>query len=270
MTFRSLSNSSQQFNALAPHYDELMDVVPYAMWAEYVLLLCDAVEHKPRRLLDCACGTGNVSFELSHLGLEVTGVDIAPGMIAVAQGKVTQEAGQPVFLEADLTEFELQTTFDTATCLYDSLNYILDPEALEAAFANIAHHLEPGGIFVFDMNSVFALTTGLFTQNNHDSRKNLQYDWTAHFDTETRVTSVEMRFERSGPLGRKEKFSELHQERAYELSEVTGMLERTGWQLLRIFDAYTLNRIHDASERWFFVAQKGENERESCAGTDFR
>lgn len=247
--------SPSQFTELAPHYDELMQVVPYDHWVEYVLLLCEVADHRPRRVLDCACGTGNLSFELASNGFEVTGVDIAPAMIQVARQKSKHHVYEIDFHEGDLTSFHLDKQFDTATCLYDSLNYILDPLKLEAAFGRIAAHLEPGGYFIFDLNSPYALTEDLFTQYNRDPRKDLHYDWKAKYDPATHVTSVAMQFTRQTPSG-VQHFTETHRERAYELEDVEGMLARTGWEPPRIFDAYTLNRPHGKSERWFFLVKK--------------
>jgi ubiquinone/menaquinone biosynthesis C-methylase UbiE len=248
--------SASQFTALAPHYDELMQVVPYDAWVDYVLLLFSLVEHDPKKLLDCACGTGNVSFELSKAQIEVTGVDIAPEMIAVAQQKAVELNDTSRFIEANLATFELNEKFDSATCLYDSLNYILDPETLRAAFERIHHHLEPGGVFVFDMNSDYALTADLFTQANFDPKKPLNYDWQATHDAQTRITSVEMSFSRREPDGTISQFRETHRERAYSMEEVQEMLKSTGWEILKIFDAYTINLPHETSERWFFVVRK--------------
>ncbi len=252
--------NDSQFTALAPHYDELMQVVPYDAWVDYVLLLFSTVEHDPKKLLDCACGTGNVSFELSKSKIEVTGVDIAPDMIAVARQKARQIGDETRFFEADLSIFDLGERFDSATCLYDSLNYILDPETLRAAFARINAHLETGGVFVFDMNSDYALQADLFTQSNLDPQRDLHYDWQATYDAKTRITSVAMRFERRDEDGGTSVFTETHRERAYLWEEIGEMLAATGWELLKTFDAYTLNLPHKTSERWFFVARKiGEN-----------
>ncbi len=248
--------TDSQFTALAPHYDELMQVVPYDAWVDYVLLLFSTVEHDAKKLLDCACGTGNVSFELAKCEIEVTGVDIAPDMIAVAREKAANLLGKTRFHCADLADFDLGEKFDSATCLYDSLNYILDPALLRASFERIHQHLNDGGVFVFDMNSDFALTSDLFTQSNLDPLKNLHYDWQATYDAATKITSVAMRFERREVDGGTRIFTETHRERAYELDEIHAMLRETGWDLLKTFDAYTLNLPHKESERWFFVARK--------------
>ncbi len=248
--------SDSQFTSLAPHYDELMQVVPYDAWVDYVLLLFSTVNHDAKKLLDCACGTGNVSFELAKCEIEVTGVDIAPEMIRVAKEKAAHLGSKTRFIEADLSTFDLGETFDSATCLYDSLNYILEPATLRAAFGRIAAHLETGGVWVFDMNSDYALQADLFTQSNLDPLKNLHYEWQATYDQATKITSVSMRFERRNEDGGTQIFRETHRERAYTLEEIGAMLQETGWELLKTYDAYTLNLPHKASERWFFVARK--------------
>jgi ubiquinone/menaquinone biosynthesis C-methylase UbiE len=248
-----------QFGDLAPHYDELMQVVPYDDWAEYVLTLFSYAEHTPRRVLDCACGTGNISFELARRGMEVVGVDLSTRMIEVAQDKLqdwTSSDILPRFLQGDLSDFDLGETFDSATCLYDSLNYILEPQKLQDAFVCIARHIEPGGVFVFDMNSEHALSADLFSQCNFNPRKQLHYDWRASFDPATRVCSVTMKFEKHNGNGQTEVFTEMHRERAYSLDEVKAMLAAAGLDLLYDFDAYTLNRPHNRSERWYFVARR--------------
>ena len=248
--------SPTQFTALAPHYDELMQIVPYDAWADYVLLLFQIAEHDPQKLLDGACGTGNVSFELARSKIEVVGVDIAPAMIEVAQQKARESVLPIRFVEADLTSFDLGEQFDCATCLYDSLNYILEPSALQNAFAGFARHVQSGGVLVFDMNTPLALTADLFTQRSFDTRKALQYDWRAAYNPQTKITEVAMSFERKDADGVAHKFSETHRERAYERAEVEAMLRATGWEILKIYDAYTINPPHEKSERWFWVARR--------------
>ena len=249
------TEDTTQFGTLATHYDELMQVVPYDDWAEYVLTLFAYAEFRPARVLDCACGTGNISYELAERGMEVVGVDISAPMIEVAQQKLNTwrcpapEIVKPRFFEGDLSNFDLGETFDSATCLYDSLNYILEPEKLQAAFECIARHVEPNGVFVFDMNSEHALTADLFSQASYNPEKRLHYNWRASFDNSSRVCTVHMHFQKMSAEGQVEKFQEVHRERAYSLEEVRAMLNNTGWQVLYEFDAYSLNRPHDRSER---------------------
>ncbi len=261
--------TDSQFGPLAPYYDELMDIVPYEAWVDYVSTLFLLADHEPSRVLDAACGTGNVSFKMARRGWNVTGVDLSSAMIEVAQAKAQNLAPRdvpphflagdffpaPRFICDDLTTFDLNEAFDSATCLYDSLNYIIEPEKLQLAFARIAAHVEQGGVFVFDMNSDWAFKADLFTQSNLDLRRDLNYEWRADFDPESRICSVHMMFRRRAN-GVTQTFYETHRERAYEREEVETMLRETGWDLLRSFDAYTLNPPHARSERWYFLARR--------------
>ena len=83
------------FVEIAPLYDMLMTGVPYTEWIVYLRKLLDERKARPRQVLDLACGTGNVSELLAGEGFAVTGVDIAPGMIAQARRK-RQEQGLPI------------------------------------------------------------------------------------------------------------------------------------------------------------------------------
>lgn len=245
-----------QYTSLAPYYDELMAAVPYQGWVEYVELLLSLEDHQARRVLDCACGTGNVSFLLEAQGYEVTGVDLSQAMIQVALAKAQTRHSGVRFLQRDLAALDLAERFDTATCLYDSLNYVLEAEHLQAVFVAIARHLEPGGIFIFDMNSEYSFEADLFSQQSRDARKALQYDWRAEFDAVTRICTVSMDFRKRLPDGSICLFHEVHQEKAYRLDDVKQYLRGAGLKPLRVFDAYTLNRPYAQSERWYFVAQR--------------
>ena len=252
-----------QFEDLSPFYDELMDGVPYASWVEYVQLLWDVHGCSPRRVLDAACGTGNVSFELARQGYDVLGVDLSPSMVASAQAKQGADPGlcgpgSARFLAGDLRSFDVGERFEAATCLYDSLNYILEPEGLGQTFERVAWHMEPGGVWVFDMNAPWAFEANLFTQSSRDPRKALHYSWQADFDSASRICTVHMLFEKAGRTGDEpaRTFRETHRERAYEMGEVLPLLEGAGWKLERAYDAYTLNPTHKKSERWYFVARK--------------
>lgn len=247
-----------QFTDLTPYYDELMQDVPYEAWVEYVRLLFEIAQCKPNTILDCACGTGNVSFALAAYNYDVTGIDLSAGMIARAQAKL-DGLNTPLplkFSQADLTTFQLDHIFDAATCLYDSFNYILDPEKLKAAFGRIAAHIHPGGVFVFDMNTPWAFEANLFSQQNRDPKLNLHYHWQADYDASTRICEVQMKFERKSQNGEMLRFSEVHRERAYDLEHVLEMLAHTGWKNVRPYDAYSLNAPHKRSERWYFLAER--------------
>lgn len=249
---------TNQFTSLAPYYDELMSHVPYHKWVDYVLKICKRHKHTPQRILDCACGTGNVTYELARRGFEATGVDISQDMIDIARGKSTFAAPTPRFFQADLSEMNLTPEtgyqFDTITCLYDSLNYLTRPELLQQAFARIRQHILPNGLFIFDMNAPYAFETDMFTQSDLSPSRQLRYDWVAHFDRQTRLCTVDMTYYRRMEDGTSLRFQETHCERSYSMIEIVQFLNAAGWQLVESFDSYRLVPPHARSERWYFVA----------------
>jgi SAM-dependent methyltransferase len=101
-----------------------------------------------RTVLELACGTGSI---LAHLrgSHEVAGVDLSPDMLAIARAKVPGVE----LVEGDMTSIRLGRTFDAVLCLYDAINHLTAFEDWELVFDTAVAHLEPGGVFVFDMNS---------------------------------------------------------------------------------------------------------------------
>ena len=131
------SNQPATFGPVAPYYDELMSGVPYQFWVDYIKNVWRRHSRVPQSILDVACGTGTVSRLLTRLGYRVAGVDLSQGMIDIAKEKASAEALDIDFRCQDAAEIDLGgQTFDAAISLFDSLNYILDPERLQAAFAN--------------------------------------------------------------------------------------------------------------------------------------
>lgn len=261
------SEFQNQFTSLAPYYDELMAHVPYSAWVDYVLKICKRYKHSPKQVLDCACGTGNVSFELASRGFEVVGVDFSQEMIDVARHKSTFTPGilskstfsktsKPEFVQSDLCIMELEHQFDTITCLYDSLNYLTTPQMLQKAFGQISKYLKSDGLFIFDMNAPYAFETDMFTQSDHHPRQKLQYDWVAHYDRQSRLCHVEMIYLRREDNGEVTQFRETHCERSYTMEEIQGYLQASDLRLLESFDSYRLAPPHAQSERWYFVAGK--------------
>ncbi|MCS6829175.1 MAG: class I SAM-dependent methyltransferase [Armatimonadota bacterium] len=245
------------FTLIAPYYDELMHNVPYDFWVRYVHELIDRYRLKVRSVLDLACGTGNVAMRLAKMGYEVWGVDISAPMVAEARAKA-QAAGLNIPYEVqDAAQLQLPKQFDLVLSLFDSLNYILLPERLQEAFQRVYAHLQPGGAFVFDVNTEYALREGLFDQDNLGSRRQLLYRWKSRYDEDTKICTVEMEFWLRNEKGEViQHFVEMHRQRAYGLDELTRMLRQAGFDYARAFHAYTLQPPRETTDRAFFVATK--------------
>jgi ubiquinone/menaquinone biosynthesis C-methylase UbiE len=232
-----------------------MDSVPYRAWVDYVELLVVKFRGQPRHVLDLACGTGNVGLELARRGFQVTGVDRSAGMLAEARRKAQAEGLAAEFLQQDMTALDLPPKFDLCVCLYDSLNYILEPEGLQRAFHGVAGVLRPQGLFIFDLNTEFALAMNLFTQRDLDPQTEVKYDWYSEYDSATHLCRVQMKFY-VAEEGRLREFQEVHLERAYGLEEVQRMLRQAGFTPLALYDAFSFKKPRNTSDRVYFVARR--------------
>jgi SAM-dependent methyltransferase len=144
------------YEALAPHYDAFTAHHDYARWTTTLEGLARAHGLRGRRLLDVACGTGKSFLPFLDRGYEVSACDISPRMVALAAAK----AGDRARLEVhDMRTLPRMGAFDLVCCLDDSVNYALGADELEATFAGLARNLAPGGVVVFDANSLFAYRT---------------------------------------------------------------------------------------------------------------
>ncbi|HLJ55895.1 MAG TPA: class I SAM-dependent methyltransferase [Chthonomonadaceae bacterium] len=247
----------KQFVEVAPLYDKLMHDVPYPSWMRYLKEHLDQASLSPTSVLDLACGTGNVSELLAREGHEVVGADISEAMIAAARDKAAA-AGLPIrYSVQDAAELSLPgCQFDLCVSLFDSLNYVLDPERLQMAFARVFAHLRPGGLFLFDMNSEYALMNHFFDQSNRAADAELRYDWVSEYYPETRRCRIAMQFWHRQADGSDRKFHEEHWQFAYREEEVAAMLERAGFTAVRAYQAYTLRPAHRLTDRIFYSAKR--------------
>lgn len=253
----SQPDTDAQFHRIAPLYDELMHDVPYYRWAEYLDELLLARRATPRRVLDLACGTGNMSEIFAAKGWRVFGVDIAPDMIHQARLKARERGLNIQYFTQDAAELTLpETDLDLCVSLFDSLNYVVSPQRLDCAMRRVAAHLSPGALFIFDMNSEFALRNKFFDQNNLDTDAPLRYDWKSEYFPDSRLCRIHMKFTYRYDNGKETAFEEEHWQYAYREREVVQMLDRSGFDEIKTFQAYTHRPASRSSDRIFYVARR--------------
>ena len=143
------------YEVLAAAYDHLTSDVDYESTASSVVDLLRRNGVKDGIVLDLACGTGTLSYLLAEEGYEVIGVDASAEMLSVAEQKRDSRSTytQPIFIMQDMRELDLYGTVDACICMLDSVNYITVPENLLEVFRRVHLFLNPGGIFLFDINT---------------------------------------------------------------------------------------------------------------------
>ena len=251
---------ADSFALIAPHYDALMATVPYARWADYVSQLAALSQRlisPGTSLLDLATGTGSVALEFAARGCTVVGIDLSEPMLVEARCKAQERQLKAEFICSDLADFRMSATFDHGICLYDSLNYITDPDSLKRAFANIWKALETGGLLIFDVNTVHALEAELFTQRSIEGAA-VRYDWVSKYDPKARISSIKMHFEI--PTDDRE-FTVVHRQRAYTDAELRSFMHHAGFTDIRSYGAYQISPPTPMSDRVFYVARAVERKK---------
>jgi SAM-dependent methyltransferase len=141
----------EAYDALAPFYDALTAEYEYERWLSQIEAIALEAGLSGRRVLDVGCGTGKGFMPLVRRGYEVTACDLCPAMAERARARAGDAAE---VLVADVRELPELGSFDLITCLDDVLNYLTTEAELAAGFAGIARNLRPGGLLVFDLNSL--------------------------------------------------------------------------------------------------------------------
>lgn len=136
------------YDVLAADYDAVTGDA--AAEAALVRTIIERRHGQAATLLDVACGTGAVTAELART-YHVSGLDISPGMLAVARAKLP--SGTPLYL-ADMAGFELTARFDAIVCAYQGINHLPGFPAWESFFGRAADHLNSRGVFVFDIATI--------------------------------------------------------------------------------------------------------------------
>ena len=244
------------YEFLAGCYDELTTDVGYRSWAGYLEKHFARAGIPVRTVLDLACGTGSLTWELARRGYEMIGVDRSEEMLAQANEKGEDFTGErPIFLHQSMDKLDLYGTIDACVCCLDSVNYVTRPAQLERAFARVHLCLMPGGIFVFDINTpekLRALDGQVFLDETEDA----YCVWRAEYSKRRRVCTYAMDLFRLTPAGLWERGEELHEEYAYEPDELEEMLRRAGFHHIRRYSDRKLRAPRPGEERIFFRARK--------------
>jgi SAM-dependent methyltransferase len=144
------------YEQIAPVYDDFTAHHNYREWIDDLLRLGSAHGLRGDTVLDVGCGTGKGFMPLLDLGWQVTGVDISPSMVELARAK----AGPEVRIEvADMRELPAYGSFDLVLCLDDAINYLHSAAELEQALRGMAANLAPGGVLIFDSNTLTTYRT---------------------------------------------------------------------------------------------------------------
>ena len=247
------------YKNLAASYDRLTNDVDYEATVAFYTQILDREGIKPRTVVDLACGTGSVTVILARMGYQVLGVDMSEEMLTEAAMKTMDLTPMPRFSCQLLQELRLPRAVDMAVCALDSLDYIVDPEDCKEAIRRIYKALNPGGVFIFDVNTpekLRAMDGQVFLDEDDD----VYCVWRGEFDESINICSYGMDlFQRRGEMW--ERSFEEHREYAYSEAQLREYLKAAGFTQIEVFADRLFQPPREGEQRIYFKARKGKIKR---------
>lgn len=243
----------QAYTGFAQVYDLFMDNVPYEEWSHYLISLLEEYGVPDGLVLDLGCGTGKMTRLLTKAGYDMIGVDNSEEMLQIA---MEQGAEGILYLCQDMREFELYGTVAAVVSICDSVNYILEEEDLLSVFRLVNNYLDPGGVFIFDLNTLYKYRELLGETTICENREEGSFIWENYFDEEEQINEYDLTLFIREESGLFRKYEETHYQRGYELETIKQLLDEAGMEFVAAYDAFTREQPKDDSERIYVIARE--------------
>ncbi|MBQ6023629.1 MAG: methyltransferase domain-containing protein [Clostridia bacterium] len=205
-------------------------------------------------LLDLACGTGRLSEAFILAGYDVISVDYSSEMLQAARERLLKYGAKALMLQQDMRELDLFGTVRAAVCSMDGVNHLLTPEDVRRVFGKVSLFTEPGGVFIFDVNTVYkhrqVLADNTFVYEDDTDFLVWQNEYCAEDDTVQMLLDT-FSVRQDGAYVR---YSDEITERAYELDDIEEMLKGAGFSEVYRFADRSFEAPQKDEERVYFAA----------------
>ena len=248
---------TMSYHVFAAFYDLLTENIDYKKRAAYFCKIFKKhgfFDLSGRLLLDLCCGTGSLTYAFEKSGFDVTGVDKSAEMLSIAEKK-RPENSRALFLNQDALNLNLFGTADLAVSALDSINHLKSTAELRKVFEKVSLFLNDGGLFVFDVNSLYkhkyVLADNCFVYDRGD----VFCGWANEYDAKNKKTDIYLDFFTKTDTGY-ERLSEAFSEQFFSKAEISAALKKAGFSLLEIYAADTLSPPTAKTERIIYTAKK--------------
>ena len=261
------------YTGFAGVYETFMDNVPYEEWAKYLTGLLKEYGIKDGLIAELGCGTGTMTRLLAKAGYDMIGIDLSEEMLDIARYDHPEAEEDILYLHQDMREFELFGTVAAVVSLCDSMNYITSEEDLLKVFRLVNNYLDPGGYFIFDMNTIYKYEVILGDRVIAENRENCSLIWENYYDKEERINQYDItiysKVEFEGDACEEEdgddygpdtplyeRLEETHIQKAYAIERVKELLEEAGLEFVAVYGVGTKEEPKEDEERVYFIARE--------------
>ena len=244
------------YTGFAAVYELFMDNIPYEEWYRYLADLLQEYGVNDGLILDLGCGTGTLTRLLAAGGYDMIGVDISGEMLEIAMDRQSEGTKEILYLQQDMCDFELYGTVRAVVSICDSMNYLLEEEELVQVFSLVNNYLDPGGIFIFDLNTGYKYETLLGDATIAENREDASFIWENFYDPDSRINEYDLTLFIKGADGRFDKYEETHYQRAHDLETVKRAMAAGGLRFEAAYDAFTREEPGVECERIYMIARE--------------
>lgn len=244
------------YSAFARYYDQLTANIDYKKRGEYFHSIIQKFKTtKENILLDLACGTGSISEVMAGLGYDVIGVDNSDEMLGMAIEKKFDSGLNIQYLCQDMRKLDMFGTIDITICALDSINHLASLNDVRKVFENVAFFSELGGLFIFDVNTVYkhriVLADNTFTYETDD----VYCVWENTLNRETDEVKMNLEFFEREENGLWSRSSDSFSEKAYSENDIEELLSQCGFELLGKYGDDTFDSPAEDCQRIVYTAR---------------
>ncbi len=244
-----------QYEILPEYYDALNSSADYEAYARFFK---EAVarygSYGPKIVLDAACGTGELTCILAE-DFDMIGVDLSEGMLELAAKKARKAGRDVLFLNQDLTQLDLFGTVDAAVCSLDSLNYLTSYRTLCGALSKIAFFMMDGGIFVFDVNTLYRFEC-VYADNAYVfDEDGLFCSWQNYYDEKKKICDFYLSFFKENADGTYTRSDEIQREKYHSDRTLRRALAEAGFEVIDVFSSTEFGKNFENAEKAYYVCR---------------
>jgi predicted TPR repeat methyltransferase len=245
-----------QFSALAEYYDRFVGA-DYEKITQRIHSIIQENQSCASLVCDVGCGSGTVTLNLAKLGYDMIGIDGSQEMLSEAMNKRYDlpEGENVLFLCQKLPDFELYGTVDCIISTLDTINYITDENDLDRLFYWFHNYLNPNGLLIFDINTLYKYETILSQNSSIYDEDDVFMTWDSHFDGALCNHRLTIFTKENNVYFRSD---EEQVQRYYSVATIEKLLEKHQLKILSVTDDYSENKPTEETQRLVFTVKKGE------------
>ena len=244
------------YSAFARYYDELTANIDYKRRGEYFHKIIQRFRKENGGiLLDLACGTGSISEVMAGLGYDVIGVDNSEEMLGIALDKKFDSGSNIQYLCQDMRKLDMYGTVDIVICALDSINHLPCLEDVGKVFGQAAFFSEIGGLFIFDVNTLYKHRNILANNTFTYETDNVYCVWENTLVPETDEVKMNLEFFEREENGLWSRSSDGFSEKAYSEEDIERLLAENGYELIAKYGDDTFDAPADDTQRIVYAAR---------------